>query len=140
MATPKGTHIKIIKNDFPKIVTDIDNKARDIVRETTLFIEGAAKSAAPIGETGNLASGIQGGGDVEKTAEGYEGAVYDPIEYAAYVNYGTGSRGQTSDVPGRTSEITYTGSWLGMPANPFMSQAAEDGRARFNNAFQKLIK
>lgn len=134
----KGTMIEVVKNDFPKIAGHMDDNARDLVRETMLYIEGAAKSAAPV-RTGVLAGGIQTQGP-ERTATGWVGYVLDPVEYAAYVNYGTGSRGQSSDVPDRPPEIAYTGSWLGMTARPFMSQAAHDGREKFESAAKKIIQ
>ena len=137
MAT-KGTHIEVVKNDLPMIGGKVDDNAKQVVRETTLFIEGAAKTAAPIGPTGNLASGIQGGGDVQSTGDGYRGEVFAAEDYSAYVNYGTGSRGQSSSVPDRGADITYTGSWLGMPARPFMSQAAADARPRFDAGMKKI--
>lgn len=138
MPAPKGTGIQVIKNDFGKIADGMDSKAKQIVQETLLYIEGAAKSAVPIGPTGALGSGIQSSA-VEATAEGWRGEVFDPVEYAPYVNYGTGSRGQSSAVPERPEEITYTGGWLGMPARPFMSQAGADGRARFEAAMKKIV-
>lgn len=132
-----GTHIEIIRNDLPKIAGQVDERAQQLVRETVLFIEGASKSAAPIGETGALAGGIQS--DIERTAEGWRGTVFDAVDYAAYVNYGTGSRGASSNVPDRPAEIAYTGSWLGMPARPFMSQAAADARPRFHSGMNKIV-
>jgi hypothetical protein len=133
----KGTFIEIVQNDFVKIAAGMHDKAGQVVRETVLFIEGQSKSDVPIGPTGALAGGIQS--EIEETGDGWKGAVFDPVEYASYVNYGTGSRGQSSSVPDRAPEITYTGSWLGMPARPFMSQAAADGRPRFEAGMKKIV-
>lgn len=137
MALPKGTMIQIVKNDFKMLAGKIDQNAERIVRETCLYIEGAAKSAAPIGPTGQLAGSIQS--DVARYDQGWLGVVSDPVEYAAYVNYGTGSRGASSAVPERPEEIAYTGGWLGMEARPFMSQAGADGRARFEAAMKDIL-
>ena len=132
----KGTLIEVVKNDLPMIAGKIDQQAEQAVRETTLFIESQAKSDAPIGPTGNLASAISS--EMSAVGDGFRGEVFDSMDYAAYVNYGTGSRGSSSAVPERPAEITYTGSWLGMTARPFMSQAAADARPRFDAALKKI--
>lgn len=132
----KGTHIEIVKNDFPALAGKLYDGAGQVVRETMLFIEGQAKSDAPI-DTGYMANSIQS--EYSEPGTGPRGEVFAGAEYAAYVNYGTGSRGQSSAVPDRSPEITYTGSWLGMPARPFMSQAAADARPRFEQGMSKIL-
>ena len=132
----RGTRIEVIRNDLPAIAGRVDQQAESAVRETTLFIESEATASAPIGPTGNLANGNQS--SVERTGDGWRGEVWNVMDYASYVNYGTGSRGSASAVPDRPPEITYTGSWLGMPARPFMSQAAADAKPRFNDALRRI--
>lgn len=132
----KGTRIEVIRNDLPRIAGEVDRDAEAAVRETTTFIHSEMAANAPIGPTGNLA----GGNDMEvtRTADGWKGEVWNVMDYASYVNYGTGSRGASSPVPDRPAEITYTGSWLGMPARPFASQAAADAKPRFDQALRRI--
>lgn len=136
MAGRRGTMIEVIRNDLPAIAGKVDSQAEMAVRETTTFIHSQASADAPIGPTGNLAGGNQM--EVSKTGDGWRGEVWNVMDYASYVNYGTGSRGSSSPVPDRPAEITYTGSWLGVPARPFMSQAAADAQPRFDAALRRI--
>lgn len=133
-----GTRIEIIKNDLPRLAGLIDHGVEVVVRETTTFIHSEAAANAPIGPTGMLANGNQM--ELESIGDGYRGEVWNTMDYASYVNYGTGSRGQGSNVPDRPPEITYSGGWLGMPARPFMSQAAADAKPRFDRGLKGVLR
>ena len=131
-----GVTMMIVKNDFDMLAGKLDQQAGEIVKETCLFIEGQAKRDAPI-DTGALANSIMQ--DVARYDQGWVGVVSATSDHAAFVNYGTGSRGASSSVPERPAEISYTNSWLGMVARPFMSQAGVDGKARFESAMKNVL-
>lgn len=92
-------------------------------------IEGAAKQNAPK-DTGALRNSIQS--RVERTADGIEGVVFTPLEYAPYVEYGTGlfaESGGRMDVPWNYQDDK--GEWhstSGMKPQPFMRPAVDENR------------
>ena len=131
--------IQIVKNDFPTMGDKLLKTAHMLVLEAVQNIESRAKQDVPIGPTGNLGNSIAASG-VSVTAGKVEAEVNVSMEYAAYVNYGTGARGSSSTVPGRGPEIAYSGGWIGMTARPFLSQAAEVVGKEFMAAWQKLEK
>lgn len=131
-----GKYGSKLRSVIPDVVIDLEDAAFDIVEWTLTGIEGRAAAAAPIGPTGVLA-----GSQTHESSRfrgGAEGVARSGAAYSAYVNYGTGQRGASSNVPGRTEEITYTAGWMGMTARPFFSQSVEDGRVEWDRAWRAL--
>lgn len=91
------------------------------------LIEGSAKEKAPKG-TGELRRSITS--KVEKQGEDYVGIVFTPLEYAPYVEFGTGilaEEGGRTDVPWSYQDDE--GEWhttSGMAPQPFMRPALYD--------------
>ena len=89
------------------------------------IVEADAKKKAPKGD-GTLRNSIA------SKVEGYEGIVYTPLEYAPYVEYGTGlfaEEGGRTDVP--WSYQDEEGEWhstSGMKPHPYMRPALEENR------------
>lgn len=89
------------------------------------IVEADAKKKAPKGD-GTLRNSIA------SKVEGYEGIVYTPLEYAPYVEYGTGlfaENGGRTDVP--WSYQDEEGEWhstSGMKPHPYMRPALEENR------------
>lgn len=89
------------------------------------LVEGAAKQKAP-----------KGNGDLRRSitskVENMEGVVYTPLEYAPYVEYGTGlfaENGGRTDVPWSYQDDK--GEWhstSGMPPSPYMRPALNENR------------
>ena len=89
------------------------------------IVEASAKQKAP-----------KGNGDLRRSItskiEEYEGIVYTPLEYAPYVEYGTGlfaEEGGRTDVPWVYQDDE--GEWhstSGMKPHPFMRPALEENR------------
>ena len=125
-----------LRSVIPDVIEELDRAAFDIVEWTLTGIEGRAAAGAPIGPTGVLAGSQTH--ESRRTAEGAEGVASSGAAYSAYVNYGTGQKGASSDVPGRTDEIRYSAGWMGMSARPFFSQAVEDGRSEWDTAWRAL--
>lgn len=98
-----------------------------------LLVEKSAKQNAPKG-TGELARSIT------SKVENLEGVVYTPLEYAPYVEYGTGlfaENGGRADVPWSYQDDK--GEWhstSGMAPRPYMRPALNENRERI----LKLIK
>lgn len=73
-----------------EVVLDRLNKLADLrqvengINIATLFLEGEVAKLAPKGRTGELQ------GSIKSRVDGLTGEVYTPLEYAPYVEYGTG--------------------------------------------------
>ena len=95
------------------------------------LIERAAKEKAPKG-TGELRRSITS--EVKTTGEDVIGVVYTPLEYAPYVEYGTGlfaENGGRQDVPWHYKDDK--GEWhttSGQHPQPFMRPAVNENRER----------
>lgn len=73
-----------------KLENIADMDIRETVVEATKLVHAQAKELAPV-DTGQLAGSIHM--NTKKTATGYEGRVYTNLEYAMYVEFGTGVKG-----------------------------------------------
>ena len=58
----------------------------------------------------------------EVLPDGAKAQVYTNVEYAPYVEFGTGERGQSSDID-RPEGISYKADWKGQAAQPYMTPA-----------------
>lgn len=82
-------------------------------------IQKNAKYLTPV-DTGHLRNSIKT--KSQSTQDGAEAQVYTNLEYAPYVEFGTGQRGSESNID-RPEGISYKADWKGMPAQPYMSPA-----------------
>ena len=58
----------------------------------------------------------------EETQIGAEAQVYTNVDYAPYVEFGTGQRGSESNID-RPEGVAYKADWKGQSAQPFMTPA-----------------
>ena len=106
-----------------------ENKVEEAVGRACALVERAAKEKAPK-DTGELRRSITS--KVEKNADGIQGVVFTPLEYAPYVEYGTGlfaESGGRSDVPWNYQDDE--GNWhstSGQKPQPFMRPAINENR------------
>lgn len=105
-----------------------------------LLIEGAAKKNAPKGN-GTLRNSIESKVDVD--GKDVIGTVFTPLEYAPYVEYGTGlfaESGGRQDVPWSYQDDE--GEWhstSGMKPHPFMRPALNDNQKRVKEILEEGI-
>ena len=83
-------------------------------------IQKDAKYLAPVGDTGHLRNSIKT--KSEETLDGAEAQVYTNLEYAPYVEFGTGQRGSESNID-RPEGVSYKADWKGQAAQPYMTPA-----------------
>lgn len=101
------------------------------VGKACALIERSAKEKAPK-DTGALKQSITS--KVEKTGDDIQGVVFTPLEYAPYVEYGTGlfaESGGRTDVPWCYQDDK--GEWhstSGQKPQPFMRPAVNENRTR----------
>ena len=97
----------------------------DGLKKACMLVERSAKQKAPKG-TGELRRSIT------SKVENLEGVVFTPLEYAPYVEYGTGlfaENGGRQDVPWNYKDDE--GNWhstSGMPPQPYMRPALDENR------------
>lgn len=101
-------------------------KLNEALGKACAIVERAAKEKAP-NDTGELRRSIT------SKVEGNQGIVYTPLEYAPYIEYGTGlfaEEGGRTDVPWCYKDDE--GNWhttSGMHPHPYMRPALNENRA-----------
>ena len=104
------------------------NRLEAALDKACLLVERSARQIAPKGRTGELRRSIQ-----HKVVD-LEGVVFTPLEYAPYVEYGTGlfaENGGRTDVP--WSYLDERGEWhttSGMHPIPYMRPALNENREK----------
>lgn len=107
------------------------------LQKACLIVERAAKQKAPKGRTGELANSIA------HRIEGEQGIVYTPLEYAPYVEFGTGlfaENGGRTDVPWHYQDEQ--GEWhttSGQHPQPFMRPALDENRDEIKKAIAEGV-
>ena len=104
--------------------------------EDTTNVEAALGTACALVEAAAKQKAPKGNGDLRRSitskVENMEGVVYTPLEYAPYVEYGTGlfaENGGRTDVPWSYQDDK--GEWhttSGMPPQPYMRPALNENR------------
>lgn len=114
-----------------------NEKINQLLTDASLLVERSARqNAQRFRDTGALARSI------ESKVEGNEGIVFTPLEYAPYVEYGTGlfaenGNGRT-DVPWFYRDDEGKGHFTsGQHPNPFMRTALDSNRAKILKMFQE---
>lgn len=136
MSKIKGTDI-VIDNLEKKI--GIEKVAKNM-KKACAIVEKAAKENAPKGKSGDLRKFITS--RVEEENGEVIGLIYSPLEYAPYVEYGTGlyaEEGGRKDVPWafkdeETGELIWT---AGQMPIPFLRPALKDNRIKVIQALQE---
>lgn len=124
-----------IRFDGLEIIVEKIDKLKDVkgyedaLKKACTLVERTAKQKAPKG-TGELRRSITS--KVVSNGDELRGVVYTPLEYAPYVEYGTGlfaEDGGRTDVPWNYQDDE--GNWhstSGMAPRPFMRPALDENR------------
>jgi HK97 gp10 family phage protein len=115
------------------------DKVEQALKECCLLVERSAKQKAPKGN-GQLRQSIT------STVKDLEGIVYTPLEYAPYVEYGTGlfsvhPMGGRTDVPWcykdeKTGEFIWTN---GQNPKPYMRPALDENRDQIKQILKEVL-
>ena len=103
------------------------------IKKITVEVQGQAKGLAPF-NTGTLRNSIKMNYDSNKK----EGKVYTNNEYATYVEFGTGVRGNGS-YPDSNKSLTYNQNWKGQVAQPYMYPALQHGKSLVTETLKQEI-
>lgn len=107
------------------------------LKDCCMVVERSAKQKAKKGATGDLRNTI------ESKVEGLEGVVFSPLEYAPYVEYGTGlfaEGGGRTDVPWHYQDEQ--GDWhttSGQHPQPFMRPALDENREKVIEILRRAL-
>jgi len=115
-----------------------DMELKKTVVDATKVVHAQAKALAPV-DTGTLAGSIHQ--EVKVKSESVEGRVFTNVQYAPYVEFGTGVKGNGSypyDIEGL--DLTYKEDWGGMPAQPFMYPALKQNEKYIKDLFKSDVK
>ena len=116
------------------------HKLEGAMGKACALIERSAKQKAPKG-TGELRRSITS--KVDKVGSGVIGTVFTPLEYAPYVEFGTGlfaENGGRQDVPWNYQDDK--GEWhstSGMHPKPFMRPALNENREQIKRVLREAI-
>lgn len=135
MATVVIKNVDRLKQRLNKIA---DMELNKKMTEAVTLVHGQAKALSPV-DTGNLAGSIRM--EVKKKDKELEGRVYTNVQYAPYVEFGTGIKGNGSypyDIKGL--KLTYHESWGGMPAQPYMYPALKENEKYIKDLFKDAVK
>ena len=112
-------------------------KYQEALGQACALVERSAKEKAPKA-TGALR------GSITSEVQGLEGVVFTPLEYAPYVEYGTGlfaENGGRQDVPWHYKDDK--GEWhttSGQHPQPFMRPALEENREEIIRMLKEALK
>nr|DAP67095.1 MAG TPA: putative tail component [Caudoviricetes sp.] len=108
------------------------------VKKATTFVQGQAKELAPF-DTGRLKGSIRMKVDVKDS--NVIGKVYTNLEYAPYLEFGTGIRGDGSYPYSPDGlNLTYKKDWKGMKARPYMYPALKGAKNYVKTMINEEIK
>lgn len=142
-----------MKADFSKAIGDINQwkqrkiqRIEDVVNESSINVQSGAKQRCKV-DTGRLRSSITILMSLEqRKLGGYRVQVGTKVNYAAYVEFGTGVFAEHPTIPGRKTPWTYKnrkGQFIrtkGSKAQPFLQPAAEEERPQFFSAMRGVLR
>lgn len=117
---------------------DTDRALRAAILQTAKKVQGDAKDLCPV-DSGALRNSIQA--RVENIDGKPAGMVSTGMEYAPYVEFGTGQRGQESPSPPKyDGPLAYRQDWTGNKAQPFLYPAASMSKAIYPKLVAKQLQ
>lgn len=110
---------------------------KETMNTATAMVHGAAKNIVPR-DTGALAESIHM--TVEQTDTHLQGKVNTSLEYAPYVEFGTGMRGSASDYPQSAKLGLAYGKRAGQVAQPYLYPALQQNKDKIKKLFAEAVK
>jgi len=123
-------------SNLEKLSSSAQRELESAVNKAAAVVQGSAKRNCPV-DTGNLRDSLH---IRPATTHGSEvtAEVYDAVEYAPYVEFGTGSRGGYK-YPTK-EPITYKKDWPGQVAQPFLGKALYDNEKNIEKIINSALK
>ena len=118
-----------------KVKGQMDDAMFRALESAALIVEASAKALAPVGDSGELRDKIDH--NVKDGANGPQAKIGSPLDYAMYVEYGTGEFAENgAGRKGGWSYQTPDGEWHhtdGMQPQPFLRPAFRENKANIEN-------
>ncbi len=109
------------------------------IQKATIHVQGDAKNLAPVGDSGFLRNSIQT--NIQEKNGVITGKVSTNLEYAQYVEFGTGQRGASSPAPPKSPEnVSYRQDWSGMEAQPYLYPAIKHNEGKVKQMVKEELK
>lgn len=127
-----------LRRTFSSLPAKARDKMARIVQDSALNIQMKAKVRCPVNKLKGLGGRLRGSIRVQFYNNGLTGDIGTDVNYAMYVEFGTGQRGKASVHPELPPNYIH-GLKPGMPAQPFLSPAFEEERPRFQERIAREI-
>ena len=118
-----------------KVKGQMDDAMFRALESAALIVEASAKALAPVGDSGELRDKIDH--NVTDGTNGPQAKIGSPLDYAMYVEYGTGEFAENgAGRKGGWSYQTPDGEWHhtdGMKPQPFLRPAFRENKANIEN-------
>ena len=110
-------------NKLEGLGKDVDGALKAGIDKTARRVKRDAKLLVPVAEIygGKLRGSIAY--EVTQDGDRIEGLVFSPLDYAPYVEYGTGQLGAESPIENPPEGLAYKTNWAGMKAQPYLYPA-----------------
>lgn len=131
-------NIDKLLNKIDKLGGNSTSILKKSVNKQINFVKGEAKLLCPV-DSGRLKNSITG--VVKDTSTGISGTVSTNVEYAPYVEFGTGQKGENSPSPPKyEGELGYRSDWNGQPAQPFIYPALKNNEEKVIKSVKEELK
>ena len=125
-----------------KVKGQMDDAMFRALESAALIVEASAKALAPVGDSGELRDKIDH--SITNTSDGPEAKIGSPLDYAMYVEYGTGEFAENgAGRKGGWSYQTPDGEWHhtnGMSPQPFLRPAFKRNKDKIREIVGKEFK
>ena len=125
-----------------KVKGQMDDAMFRALESAALIVEASAKALAPVGDSGELRDKIDH--NVTDGTNGPQAKIGSPLDYAIYVEYGTGERSENgAGRKGGWSYQTPDGEWHhtnGMSPQPFLRPAFKRNKDKIREIVGKEFK
>lgn len=125
-----------------KVKAQMDDAMFQALESAALIVEASAKALAPVGDSGELRDKIDH--SVKDGANGPTAKIGSPLDYAMYVEYGTGEFAENgAGRKGGWSYQTPDGEWHhtnGMSPQPFLRPAFKRNKDKIREIVGKEFK
>jgi len=125
-----------------KVKAQMDDAMFRALESAALIVEASAKALAPVGDSGELRDKIDH--NVVDTSNGPAAKIGSPLDYAMYVEYGTGEFAENgAGRKGGWSYQTPDGEWHhtnGMSPQPFLRPAFKRNKDKIREIVGKEFK
>lgn len=119
-----------------KLGGSVEDTLKKSMQKNINLVKDEAKLLCPV-DSGDLRNSIRKKTVLRKGK--VKGTVYTNSEYAAYVEFGTGRRGQASNTNAEVN-VDYKSDWEGMQAQPYLYPALKNNKVKILENIKADVK